>query len=138
MAGIDKEGRIPLHYAALANDADAVSKLLTEGADPNVADQLGFTPLHFAAQEGASAAAQILLAAGAQVDAANSYGNTPLFTAVFNSRGRGELIRLLRRHGADPRHPNNAGQTPAGTARLIANYDVAQFFADLTDTDQKT
>ena len=138
MASIDKEGRTPLHYAALANDADAVSKLLTEGADPNVADRLGFTPLHFAAQEGAIAAAQILLAAGAQVDATNSYGNTPLSTAVFNSRGRGELIRLLRRRGADPQHPNNTGQTPAGTARLIANYDVAQFFADLTDTDQKT
>jgi ankyrin repeat protein len=138
MASIDKEGRTPLHYAALANDADAVSKLLTEGANPNVADRLGFTPLHFAAQEGALAAAGILLAAGAQVDSANSYGNTPLATAVFNSRGRGELIQLLRRHGADPQHPNNTGQTPAGTARLIAKYNVAQFFADLTEPDQKT
>lgn len=133
MAGTDQGGRTPLHYAALANDADAVSQLLAEGADPNVADRLGFTPLHFAAQEGAIAAAGLLLAAGAQVDAANSYGNTPLFTAVFNSRGHGELIQLLRRHGADPMHPNNTGQTPAGLARLIANYDVAQFFADLTD-----
>jgi ankyrin repeat protein len=67
------------------------------------------------------------------VDAANSYGNTPLSTAVFNSRDRGELIQLLRHQGADPWHPNNTGQTPAGTARLIGNYDVAQFFADLTD-----
>jgi hypothetical protein len=41
---------------------------------------------------------------------------------VFNSRGLGELIRLLRRHGADPRQPNNTGQTPVGTARLIGNY----------------
>jgi uncharacterized protein len=94
--------------------------------------------LHFAAQQGAIAAAEILLAAGAQVDTAYSYGNTPLSTAAFNSRGRGELIRLLRRHGADPWHPNNTGQTPVGTARLIGNYDVAQFFADLTDPDPKT
>jgi len=42
--------------------------------------------------------AKTLLAAGAQVDAVNSYGNTPLFTAIFSSRGRGELIQLLRRH----------------------------------------
>ena len=138
MAGIDRAGRTPLHYAALANDADAVSRLLTEGASPNVPDRLGFTALHFAAQEGALAAAEILLAAGAQVDAANSYGNTPLSTAVFNSRGRGELIRLLRRHGADPSHPNNTEQTPVGTARLIASYDVAQFFADLTEPHPKT
>lgn len=138
MAGIDLEGRTPLHYAALANDTDAVRQLLTEGTNPNAPDRLGFTPLHFAAQEGALAAAEILLAAGAQVDAANRYGNTPLATAVFNSRGRGELIQLLRRHGADPRHPNNTGQTPLSTARLIANYDVAQFFADLTDPDPDT
>jgi uncharacterized protein len=138
VSSIDKEGRTPLHYAALANDADALSKLLTAGADPNVADRVGFTPLHFAAQEGAITSAQILLAAGAQVDAANSYGNTPLFSAVFNSRGRGELIHLLRRHGANPLHLNNARQTPAGVARLIANYDVAQFVTDLTATDKKT
>jgi len=111
VAGTDRGGRTPLHYAALANDADAVSELLTEGADPSAPDRLGFTPLHFAAQEGASAAAEILLAAGAQVDAANSDGNTPLSTAVFNSRGRGELIQLLRRRGADPWHRNNTGQT---------------------------
>jgi uncharacterized protein len=138
MASIDRAGRTPLHYAALANDADAVSALLTQGANPNAPDRQGFTALHFAAQEGALAAAEILLAAGAQVDAANSYGNTPLWTAVFNSRGRGELIQLLRRHGADPWHLNNTGHTPVSAARMIANYDVAQFFADLTDTDPKT
>lgn len=134
MAGTDRGGRTPLHYAASDDDAHAVSKAIAEGADVNAADRRGFTPLHLAAQQGEVAAAEILLAAGAQVDAANSYGNTPLFTAVFNSRGRGELIRLLRRHGADPCHANKAGKTPAGTARLIANYDVAQFFADLADT----
>ena len=138
MAGIDAQGRTPLHHAALADDADAVSALLTEGADPNVPDRLGFTALHLAAQEGAIPAAAILLAGGAQVDAVNSYGNTPLFTAVFNSRGRGELIQLLRHHGADPRHPNNTGQTPVALGRLIANYDVAQFFADLTEAGPKT
>ena len=72
------------------------------------------------------------------MDAVNSNGNTPLFTAVFNSRGRGELIKLLRHHGADPWHPNNTSQTPIGLARLIANYNVAQFFADLTDPHPKT
>jgi ankyrin repeat protein len=138
MAGTCAQGRTPLHYAAMADDADAVSALLTEGADPNAPDRLGFTALHLAAQEGVIPAAEILLAGGARVDAVNSYGNTPLFTAVFNSRGRGELIRLLRHHGADPRHPNNTGQTPAGLARLIANYDVAQFFADLTEAGPKT
>jgi uncharacterized protein len=135
MADLDRQGRTLLHYAALANDVDAVTRMLGEGADPNVPDRDGFTALHFAAQQGAVAAAEALFDAGAQVDAANSFGNTPLFTAVFNSRGRGELIGLLRRHGADPWHAGNAGQTPAGLARMIGNYDVAQFFADLSGPD---
>lgn len=55
----------------------------------------------------------------------------PLWVAVFNSKGRGELIGLLRAHGADPLHANASGQGPVGLARLIANYDVAQYFADV-------
>ncbi len=72
-----------------------------------------------------------LLDAGASVDVENTYGNTPLFVAVLNSRGRGDIIGLLRSRGADPLHVNASGQTPVGLARLIANYDVAQFFSDL-------
>jgi ankyrin repeat protein len=53
--------------------------------------------------------------------------------AVFNSRGRGDLIELLRANGADPRVANSSGQTPVGLARLIGNFDVAQFFADVAD-----
>ena len=59
------------------------------------------------------------------------FGNTPLSMAVFESEGRGDLILLLRDHGADPLHVNEAGQTPVGLARLIASHDVAKFFTDL-------
>ena len=41
------------------------------------------------------------------------------------------MITLLRERGADPRLANKSGQTPVGLARLIGNYDVARFFADL-------
>ncbi len=41
------------------------------------------------------------------------------------------MIRLLRRYGADANKVNNHGQTSVGLARLIGNYDVAQFFDDL-------
>lgn len=75
--------------------------------------------------------AAALLEAGADVNRGNRFGNGPLFVAVFNSRGRGEMIELLRSHGANPHATNATGQTPAGLSRLIANYDVSQFFADL-------
>jgi ankyrin repeat protein len=131
MTDVDVEGRSRLHYVAIADDVDQARALIARGADPSLGDRKGFTPLHLAAQEGALRVAELLLDAGADVDPANSSGNTPLFVAVFNARGRGDLIALLRAHGADPLRVNAAGQTPAGLARLIGNYDVAQFFADI-------
>ena len=128
---MDRAGRVPLHYAALINDVSVIGDLIAQGSSPDVQDKRGFTPLHFAAQEYSLAAASALLDAGASVDTENSFGNTPLFTAVFNAKGRGELIALLRSRGADPLHINHSGQSPLGLARLIGNYVVADFFLDV-------
>lgn len=128
---MDPAGRSPLHYAALTNDADEVRQLIAEGGPFDSADDQGFTPLHLASQEHALDAAAALLDLGATVDPVNTFGNTPLFVAVFNSRGRAGMINLLRSHGADPLHSNQSGQTPAGLARLIGNYNVAQYFEDV-------
>ncbi len=128
---VDRAGRVGLHYAAVEDDVDGVRRQLACGVDPNVTDAQGFTPLHFAAQQNAVSAARELIAAGADVNARNTWGNGPLFVAVVNSKGQGEMIRLLRAHGADPLAENKSGQTAVGRARLIANYDIAQYFADL-------
>lgn len=130
---MDPSGRTPLHYAAMSDDVSTVEALIADGLSPDAGDSQGFTPLHLAAQEHSVAAAGALIARGARVDSVNAFGNTPLFVAVFNSRGRGELIELLRSHGADPLRPNTSGQTPAGLARLIGNYDVSKFFADVPE-----
>ena len=130
---LDRDGRSGLHHAAALDDVVAARSLLDDGLDPNLPDRLGFTPLHFAAQEWSEGVASVLLERGAEVDALNRYGNTPLFVAVAASRGRGQLVELLRRHGANPFRANASGQTPVGLARLIANYDVARFFADLPE-----
>jgi len=129
--GVDSMGRSELHYAA--NDAELakVQALLAGGAQPDLADDNGWTPLHFAAQARSLAVAEALLAAGAPIDARDRDGNTPLSNAVFYSRGEGELITLLRRHGADATRPNAHGVSPVALARSIGNYDIAQFFADL-------
>lgn len=127
----DRQGRTPLHTAALRGDLAEIERLIAAGADPSVGDNNGFTPLHLAAQEGQTDAARALLNGGAEVDKRNGFGNTALFVAVFNSRGRGDLIALLREHGADPAAENANRQTPLGLAHLIANFDVAQYFGDL-------
>jgi ankyrin repeat protein len=127
----DPQGRSELHYAALGGTADEAVGLIRSGEDPGLADKDGFTPLHFAAQQGNTDVAAVLLANGAPVDAVNEFGNTPLWIAVFGSRGDGQMIRLLRAAGADPRKRNTSGRTPLEMARLIGNYDVAQYFDDL-------
>ena len=125
--------RTALHYAALDDDVPAVLALLAEGVSPDAQDKSGFTPLHFAAQECSVRAASALLDAGATVDVGNAFGNTPLFVAVFNSKSRGEMIKLLRSRRADPLWANTSGQTPVGLARLIGNYDIGQYFADVAE-----
>jgi ankyrin repeat protein len=130
---LDRAGRSALHYAAAANDVTDVVGRLAAGDDKDLADRRGYTPLHLAAQNWSVEAAEVLLDAGASVDAVDAYGNTPLATATFNSKGRGELIEILRRHGAEPSHRNKSGISPLELARRIANYDVEQWYADLRE-----
>src|SRR3954447_13389772 len=102
----NRDGRIPLHHAAFENRGDEIRRLISDGADVNAQDKAGYTPLHFAAQEYSVAAAEALVRVGARVEIYDKYGNGPLWTAVFNSKGRGETIRLLRAAGADPLKKN--------------------------------
>ena len=131
--GIDRAGRTPLHYTAADSDAGRVGQLLASGIDAGAPDDDGWTPLHFAASSNAADVITILLDAGAPVDPRDANGNTPLLKAVFNSRGNGDVIRLLRVRGADPYAQNSHGVSPLKLARTIANYDVRQFFNDLPE-----
>lgn len=128
---LDEFGRSDLHYAARDGDPKLAERLITHGADVNLADKNGWTPLHFAAQAQSAEVAALLLDAGAQVDPRDVHGNTPLSKAVFGSKGIGDVIKLLRTRGANPLSENKYGQTPVGLARLIANYNVKQYFEDL-------
>lgn len=129
-----QDGWTPLHQAALTSDIERAAALLDAGADPNASDRQRTTPLHMAAQARSVGVADLLLGRGAWVDPTDGHGNTPLWTAVFSSKGEGALIQLLRSHGADPYIANHHRKTPIDAARLIGNFDVAQYFADLPET----
>lgn len=129
---LDRGGRSPLHYAETAEEARS---RIEAGDDPSLSDRDGYTPLHFAAQEGRLEVARILLGHGALVDKQDKHGNTPLWTAVFNSKGDGAMVRLLRTVGADPLRRNKYGHTPTSAARGIGNYDIARFLVDVVDDE---
>jgi len=126
--GLDRDGRTPLFQAVVDGNIAIASRLLKAGADVNArARDLEETPLHFAAREYRVEIADLLLKSGAHVEAQDRHGNTPLSTAVFYSRGRGEMIKLFLAHSADKSLKNKHGVSPEDLANTIGNYDVAKF-----------
>ena len=127
----EESRRPPLQEAVVDGNIEGVHQLLAAGADVNAQDQRGWTALHFAAQANAVEITNLLLHCKARVEIEDKAGNTSLFTATFNSKGSGEIIRLLRAAGADPKKKNKRGVSPLSLAQTMANYDVAQFYGDL-------
>lgn len=126
---LDRDGRTPLFYPVRDGELAIALELLGHGANPNAQDKILETPLHFAARNYRTQIAEVLLQHGADVDVQDMHGNTALWRAVYESRGRGEMIRFLRAHGADKDLQNKSGVSPENLARTIANYDVMQFLA---------
>ena len=114
----------------MADDLQALGAAIAAASDLDAPERRhGKTALHYAAGSFTLDAARELISAGACVDARDDHGNTPLFGATFDSRGRGEMIQLLREAGADPDVENLHGVSPRMLAHTIGNYDVRQFYA---------
>ncbi|KAK6626839.1 hypothetical protein RUM44_009316 [Polyplax serrata] len=130
-------GETPLHKAAIKGDEELVTKLLEEGADPNIPDfagkefmyamfltlikavwlpssGAGWTPLHEACNHGWYGVALALVQAGASVNATGFDDDTPLHDAAIN--GHSKLVRLLVDSGADIHFRNKGGKTPCDVA----------------------
>jgi ankyrin repeat protein len=115
----DSDGRPPLVSAILGNSVALLGLLLESRADINATDSRGWTPLHFAAEEVLPQMTSLLIAKGAKVNLADAEGNTPLHRAIFSARGRDEVVRLLRRHGAKDDVKNKTGETPRALAARL-------------------
>ena len=124
----DSGGRTLLMEAVIRGDRHLVEILVNKGASVNLRDVRGWTALHFAAQAYDPDIVKLLLDAGADANAQDDWGNGTLFTAVYNSRGRGEVIKLLLANGADQNRANKSGISAHSLAGSISNYDIAQFF----------
>ncbi|MEO5962639.1 MAG: ankyrin repeat domain-containing protein [Thermomonas sp.] len=77
---------------------EAVMTLLTNGADPRIADADGNTALHHAARSSDPGVAALLRDAGAEIDALNIEGVSPLGIAC--AAGNWRLARFLLERGA--------------------------------------
>lgn len=127
---LDREGRTPLFYAAKDGDSAIAGELIRNGANVNAQDKTLETPLHFAARAYQPEVAELLLKCGASVDAQDAHGNTPLSRAIFDSKGRGQVIKLLLSFGANKALKNKHGVSPEDLAKSIGNYDVNTFLVE--------
>jgi uncharacterized protein len=118
-----------LHWAAHDNDLKAVERLLSEGADPNLANRFGFTPLHEAAIVRNANMLERMLEAGGNANATFGEGETVLMTAA--RAGDLDSVRALLAHGGNPDLTENwHGQTALMWAAIENHADVVQLLID--------
>jgi ankyrin repeat protein len=111
-----RDGHTGLHTIVQRRDSQWLRYLLTEGADPNIADKTGVTPLALASRLGWVEGVAILASKGAKPDIANETGETPLIAAVHKRDAA--LVRMLLAAGADPDRSDNSGRTARDYAKL--------------------
>ncbi|OAL20471.1 hypothetical protein AYO20_11491 [Fonsecaea nubica] len=107
-----------LGRAALGEQNQIVSLLVTRGADVNATNSVGSTPLHLAAELGNIELCRILLDSGkiSDLDVRNSEGQTAVFIAAWHARP--DVLSLLFGANADIEVPEVEGWRP-----LHAAYD---------------
>lgn len=111
--------------AAMKHDDAMVRKLITEGADVNIAQGDGMTALHWAAEHADSAMAAALVRAHADVKATTRIGSyTPLELA--SRSGSAGVVKVLLGAGADPNRPNANGSTALHLAAAAGNPDAVE------------
>jgi ankyrin repeat protein len=94
---VSKDGRTPLHHAALLGEAVPLQRLLDRGADPTVRTPDGDLPLHALARSQRSDGAEVLWAATPEElrQSPNAAGQTPVQVAEA-SGAPAALVALLR------------------------------------------
>ncbi|WIA30890.1 hypothetical protein OEZ86_000943 [Tetradesmus obliquus] len=119
-----KDGKRPLHLAAIYGHTHIAQWLLSEGASVDAVDQGGHTPLHLASKYGHTQLLQLLLQHGAGVNAANRiYKMTPLHMAAKEGQ-RGSAEALVAA-GADVKAEAKDGVQPLHICAEKGHREVA-------------
>jgi ankyrin repeat protein len=108
----DNDQRTLLINSVIEQSYDIAKLLINSGANIDAQDFGGWSALHFAVQNYDIDSVCLLIESGAKIDVKDSYGNTPLFRAIFSSKGRGEVIKILLKRGANPNSKNENGVSP--------------------------
>jgi len=102
----DLNGDTGLMVAVSRRDDTWTAFMLSNGADPNLANRSGDTPLIAAARIGYMQGAEWLMVKKARIDDANRMGETALIVAV--QARQAPLVKFLLGRGANPDKADNA------------------------------
>jgi ankyrin repeat protein len=135
--GADVNSRIgngwrPLMSAAIADQGDAVHRLLEAGAKIDVVDSDGMSALNHTAETLADKAAAVLLEHGADPNRANKRKETSLMTAAIVSQEQDAVpfARFLLTHGAAVDSHDRVGRTALWWAVAKGNMELAKLLLD--------
>ena len=147
----DENGWTHMHWAAAANDGEAIHRLLEFGGSVDPIDHAddsefstagqrraallglkmgdwkntGDTPLFVAAEFDRGVAASVLIANGADVNAKNNYGGAPLHSAAWKNAP--DVARLLLENSVEINAKNNEGETPVDFAIYQKHAEMQHF-----------
>ena len=114
----DATNRTPLTWAVVRDHVETVETLLAYGADPNIADILGYSPLHFVRSSGTCKA---LLSAGANISSrSTAHQKSPLHEACYIRR-KVEVVDALVEAGI----PVDVRDTDNETPLMRAIYETS-------------
>lgn len=119
-----RDGRKPVHLAAVTGDVLMLDYLLQVMPEVNASTAGGDTPLHLASLHGNAEAVVFLLKRGAENNKGNNHGNTPLHLASV--RGNVDTLNALLEHNAQINVYNVEGNTPLHLACLQGKADAVR------------
>ena len=136
----DPNNWTPLYRAARDNNLPTVTRLLAQGADPNVKDNHGWTPIFQAARSGNAQMVRELMDKGAAVDLQSDLKETPLHLAAQS--GDADTIRAVAvdKNGNAMVNVNAEdanGQRPLHYAAKKGSEDAVKQLLDLGAEDSK-
>ncbi|MBV1927971.1 MAG: ankyrin repeat domain-containing protein [Gammaproteobacteria bacterium] len=120
----NEAGQNLLHEASAYKSLGCAKELLNRHINVNYKDKNGMVPLHYCAANNSYDVASEIINHGADLSAHDIHGNEPLWTAVFNARGRYDLVRLFIAKGANSGHKNHNEKSPLDFAKQINDIEL--------------
>jgi ankyrin repeat protein len=96
--------------AVIENNLQLIKKLINDGIDVNLLDEIGYTALHWASTNNNLELVDILIKAGANVNSSDCIGRIALHIASEDENL--ELVKLLIKAGSNLNVKNTNGYTP--------------------------